>query len=82
LRPLERGAILLEPTQCLLSRQAFPLKRIPNLGEGSLLLLKLGLRLLARGLLLMELLLHRGERGSLFRQGRPQPSASLAFSSA
>jgi hypothetical protein len=36
-----------------------------------MLLLELGLRLLARGLLLMELPLRRGERGSLACQGRP-----------
>jgi hypothetical protein len=50
--PFELGALLLEPPQCLFSRQAFPLERSPGLGEGSLLLLKLGFRLLARGLLL------------------------------
>jgi hypothetical protein len=69
--PLERGALLLEPNQRLLSRQAFSLERSLILGEGSPLLLKLGLRLLARGSLLTELLLRRGERDSLVRQGRP-----------
>jgi hypothetical protein len=73
LRPLERGALLLELTQRLLSCQMFPLERSPILGEGSPLLLKLGLHLLARGLLLTELLLRRGERGGLVRQGCPQP---------
>jgi hypothetical protein len=34
LRPLERGALLLKPTQRLLSRQAFLLKRSPGLDEG------------------------------------------------
>jgi hypothetical protein len=63
--PLEHSALLLEPPQCLYSRQVFPLERSPGLGEGSPLLLKLGLRLLARGLLLTELLLRRGERGGL-----------------
>jgi hypothetical protein len=82
LRPLERGALLLEPTPRLLLRQALPLERSPSLGEGSPLLLELGLRLLARDSLLTGLLLRRGERGSLVRQGRPQPSASMAFSSA
>jgi hypothetical protein len=73
LRPLERGALLLKPTQRLLPRQAFPLEHSSGLGEGSPLLLKLGLRLLACGLLLTELILRRGERGGLVRQGRPQP---------
>jgi hypothetical protein len=67
LRPLERSALLLEPVKRLLSRQAFPLERSPILDEGSPLLLKLGLRLLARGLLLTQLLLRRSERGSLVR---------------
>jgi hypothetical protein len=57
LRPLECRALLLKPTQRLLPRQAFPLERRPGLSKGSLLLLKLGFRLLARGLLLTELLL-------------------------
>jgi hypothetical protein len=79
LRPLERDTLLLEPTQRLLSRQAFPLERSSILGEGSPLLLKLGLRLLARGSLLTELLLLRGERGSLVHQGRPQPLGLLGL---
>jgi hypothetical protein len=79
LRPLEHGVLLLEPTQRPLSRQAFPLERSPGLSEGSLLLLKLGLRLLARGLLLTELLLHRGKCGGLVRQGRPQPLGLLGL---
>jgi hypothetical protein len=79
LRPLEHGELLLEPTQRLLLRQAFPLERSPILGEGSPLLLKLGLRLLVCGLLLTELLLRRGERGSLVRQGRPQPLGLLGL---
>jgi hypothetical protein len=77
LRPLERGVLLLKPTQHLLPRQAFLLKCSPGLGEGSPLLLKLGLCLLARGLLLTELLLRRGERGGLVRQGCPQPLGLL-----
>jgi hypothetical protein len=79
LRPLECSALLLKPTQHLLSHQAFLLERSPGLGEGSPLLLKLGLRLLARGLLLTELLLRRGERGGLVRQGRPQPLGLLGL---
>jgi hypothetical protein len=43
---------------------------------------ELGLRPLARGPFLTELLLRRGERVSLARQGVLSPSASLAFSSA
>jgi hypothetical protein len=79
LRPLERGALLLEPTQHLLPRQAFLLERGPGLGEGSPLLLKLSFRLLARSLLLTELLLRRDECGSLVRQGRPQPLGLLGL---
>jgi hypothetical protein len=79
LRPLERGALLLEPTQRLLSRQALLLERSPGLGEGSPLLLKLGFRLLVRGLLLTELLLRHGECGGLVRQGRPQPLGLLGL---
>jgi hypothetical protein len=50
--PLERGTLLLEPPQRLFSCQVFSFERSLGLSEGSLLLLKLGLRLLARGLLL------------------------------
>jgi hypothetical protein len=46
LRPFERGTLLLEPTQHLFPRQALPLERSLGLGEGSTLLLELGLRLL------------------------------------
>jgi hypothetical protein len=35
LRPLERGALLLESTQRLFSRQVFPLEHSPGLDEGS-----------------------------------------------
>jgi hypothetical protein len=62
---------LLEPTQRLFLRQALPLERSLGLGESSTLLLKLGLRILTRSLLLMELLLCRSERISLVRQGHP-----------
>jgi hypothetical protein len=78
-RPLEHGALLLELTQSLLPRQALPLERGPGLGESSLLLLEPGLRLLARRPFLTELLLHRDERGSLARQGRPQPLRLLGL---
>jgi hypothetical protein len=40
---------------------------VPGLGESSLLLLELGLRLLARSPFLTELLLRHGERGGLAR---------------
>jgi hypothetical protein len=79
LRPLERGAFLLEPTQHLLPRQALLLERSPGLGERGSLLLELGLRLLARGSLLTELLIRCGERGSLSRQGCPQPLSLLGL---
>jgi hypothetical protein len=55
-----------------------PLERSPGLGEGSPLLLK-SFRLLARSLLLTELLLRCGERGSLVHQGRPQPLGFLGL---
>jgi hypothetical protein len=53
----ERGALLLELTLRLLSRQAFPLEGSLGLDEGSPLLLELVLCLLACGSLLSELLL-------------------------
>jgi hypothetical protein len=77
LRPLKRGVLLLELTQRFLPRQALPLERSPGLDESGPLLLKLAFRLLACDSLLPELLLHRGERGSLVRQGRPQPLGLL-----
>jgi hypothetical protein len=58
LRPLKRGALLLEPTLRLFPRQAFPLEGSPSLDEGSPLLLEVVLCLLACGSLLPELLLH------------------------
>jgi hypothetical protein len=79
MRPLERGALLLELTQRLLPRQVFPLERRLGLGESSLLLLESGLRLLVRGPFLTELLLRRGERLDLARQGRPQPLCLLGL---
>jgi hypothetical protein len=68
LRPLERSALLLEPTQRLLLRQALPLKRSPGLGESSPLLLKLAYFLLACDSLPPELLLRQDDRGSLVGQ--------------
>jgi hypothetical protein len=49
LHPLERGAILLELAQRLLSCHALPLERGPGLDESGPLLLKLAFRLLACG---------------------------------
>jgi hypothetical protein len=72
LRPLERGALLLEPTQRLLPRQALPLKRSSGLGESGPPLLKLSFCLLARDSLLPELLLRRDDRGGLVGQAGPQ----------
>jgi hypothetical protein len=66
-------------TQRLLPHQALLLKRSPSLGESSLLLLELGLRMLARAPFLTELLLRRGERLGLARQGRPQPLRLLVL---
>jgi hypothetical protein len=77
LRPLERGTLLLELTQRLLSRHALPLERGPSLDESGPLLLKLAFRPLVCGSLLPELLLRRGERGSLVRQGLLQPLSLL-----
>jgi hypothetical protein len=48
------------------------LERSPSLDEGGLLLLKLAFRLLARSLLLLELLLRRDDRGGLVGQAGPQ----------
>jgi hypothetical protein len=53
--------------QRLLPRHALLLERGPGLDECGPLLLKLAFRLLACGSLLPELLLRRGERGSLVR---------------
>jgi hypothetical protein len=72
LRPLERGALLLEPTKRLLPCQALPLKCSPGLGESGPLLLKLAFHLLAGDSLLPELLLRRDDRGGLVDQARPQ----------
>jgi hypothetical protein len=70
---------LLEPTQRLFVRQAFSLERSPGLDEDSPLLLELSIYLLARDLLLTELLLRRDERGGLVRQARPQPLGLLGI---
>jgi hypothetical protein len=77
LRPLERGALLLELTQRFLPRQALPLEHSPGLDESGPLLLKLAFCLPACDSLLPEFLLRRGECGSLVRQGRLQPLALL-----
>jgi hypothetical protein len=57
---------------CLLQRHAFTLECSSGLLESGSLLLKPSLCLLARALLLQELPLRRGERGSLLRQLDPQ----------
>jgi hypothetical protein len=57
LRPLERGALLLEQTPGLLSRQTLALEGGPSLSEGGSLLLKLRFCLLARAPFLPKLLL-------------------------
>jgi hypothetical protein len=82
LRPLERGALLLEPTQRLLPRQAFPLECGPGLSEGSPLLLKLSFRLLARGLLLQSCSSAAASAAALSARVVLSASASLALSSA
>jgi hypothetical protein len=71
LRPLERGALLLELTLHLFTCQAFPLKGSPSLDEGSPLPLELVLCLLARGPLLPELLPCRHERRGLLDHASP-----------
>jgi hypothetical protein len=63
----------LELAQRLIPRHVLPLERGPGLDESGPLLLKLAFRLLACGSLPPELLLRRGERSSLVRQGRLQP---------
>jgi hypothetical protein len=55
--------------QCFLARHTLLLERGPSLDERRPLSLKLAIRLLAGGSLLPELILRRGERGSLVRQG-------------
>jgi hypothetical protein len=66
-RLLERGTLSLELAQRFLARQAPLLERGPSLDKRGPLPLKLAVRLLAGGSLLPELLLRRGERGSLVR---------------
>jgi hypothetical protein len=69
-RLLERGTLPLELAQRFLSRHVLLLERGPGLDESRPLLLKPAFRLLACGSLLPELLLCRGERDGLLRQGR------------
>jgi hypothetical protein len=76
-RLLERGTLPLELAQRFLARHALLLERGPSLDESRPLLLKLALCLLACGSLLPELLLCRGERGSLVCQGCLQPLSLL-----
>jgi hypothetical protein len=63
--------------QRLLTRHALLLERGTGLNERGPLPLKLAIRLLASGSLLPELFLHRGERGSLVRQGCLHPLSLL-----
>jgi hypothetical protein len=72
LRPLECGTLLLESPLGLFPRQALALEGGSSLSEGGSLLLKLSVCLLAHVLLLLKLLLRRGERSSLVRQAGPQ----------
>jgi hypothetical protein len=72
LHPLKCGGLLLETALRLFPCQTLELEGGPGLGKGGPLLLELGLRLLARDLFLLELILHRGERGGLVRQAGPQ----------
>jgi hypothetical protein len=64
-RLLERGTFPLELAQCFLACHPLLLKRGPDLDERGPLPLELAFRLLACGSLPSELLLCRGERGSL-----------------
>jgi hypothetical protein len=72
LRHLKCGALLLEPTLSLFSRQMLVLEGSPRLDKGGPLLLELGLCLLACDPFLPEQLLRRGERGGLVRQASLQ----------
>jgi hypothetical protein len=72
LRPLECGALFLEPTLRLFPRQVFPLEGSLSLDEGSPLLLELVLCLLARGPLLPVMLLLRRKRRVILGHTRPQ----------
>jgi hypothetical protein len=76
-RLVERGTLPLELAQRFLARQAPLLERGPSLEECGPLPLKLAVHLLAYSWFLPELLLRRGERGSLVRQGRLQPLSLL-----
>jgi hypothetical protein len=70
---LKRGTLPLELAQRLLARHLLLFERGPGLDECRPLPLELAFRLLAGGSLLPELLLRRGERGGLVRQGCLQP---------
>jgi hypothetical protein len=67
LRLLQRGVLPLELALCFLPHYAFALEGGSSLLKGGPLLLEMSLRLLACALLLLELLLHRDERGNLAR---------------
>jgi hypothetical protein len=76
-RLLERGALSLELAPSFLARHPLLFERGPGLDERRLLPLELAFRLLAGGSLVPELLLRRGERGGLVRQGCFQPLSLL-----
>jgi hypothetical protein len=76
-RLLERGTLPLELAQRFLARHAPLLEHGPSLDESRPLPPKLAFCPLACGSLLPELLLRRGERGSLVRQGYLQPLSLL-----
>jgi hypothetical protein len=79
LRHLKRGTLPLKMALRFLSGRAFTLEGDLSLLEGGPLLLKLSLRLLARALLLTELLPHHGKRGGLVCQIGPQPLGLLGI---
>jgi hypothetical protein len=79
LRPLECGVLLLESALGLFPRQALTLEGGPSLSEGSSLLLKLSVCLLARILLLLEPSFCRGEGDGLVSQASPQQLGLLSF---
>jgi hypothetical protein len=64
---LQRGTLPLELALCFLPRHAFALDGGSGLLKGGPLLLEPSFCLLACASLLLELFLHRGERGNLVR---------------
>jgi hypothetical protein len=76
---LQPSVLPLELDLRFLPDRALALKGSLGLLEGGLLLLGPSLRLLARALLLAELLPHRSKRGDLIRQVSSQPLGLLGF---